>query len=503
MKLVDLLTSLSQALAAEKDTPSARSLDAPVTVSDGRLVSTTGGLHLYAFELPVEAPPETLLFLDVPVTVLPPEGVEATEGFVVDRRGQTVLIQTFEAIGQTLPSATLVPDTTAFLEVISKRLAEMALRPEFFSLGPAERLLPWLDPERPRDEASLRASVSLSALITAWNENPADRRAKLTSTAIEQVRANKRLLLITPDHRTADEVAGSLARALRAAGMPFKSLLSRYEIAVQPDAAGIALPELTFEAHMHQFYARSLADKAALRRKYERFKELTPLLVYKAEKQKDLDEVKLLEWRLLTQVSELQAKIKEIDKTLAEYEALPLLKRLAMQTVGKNVASLREYRTIYEGRIQTLMAEVEIARRRIAELAPEAAIPKELRPEYQELKEEIIRLGGTKKIRELLAAEEGTNRQAFLQNKRLVITSAGRVASDPLFTRVRFDVLLADEAPLIPAPFLLAAAGLVREKIILSGDPRDIPSPRTWASLWPRHLSPNEPQSAVSLTKQG
>jgi hypothetical protein len=151
-----------------------------------------------------------------------------------------------------------------------------------------------------------------------------------------------------------------------------------------------------------------------------------------------------------------------------------------MQTVGKNVLSLAEYRTLYAQQVTTLMGELETAQARIAELSPEAAIPKDLRPEYDELKDEIKRLGGTKQIRELLAAEEGTNRQAFIQNKRVVVTTAMRVASDPLFGRVRFDVLLADEAPLIPTPFLLACAGLARERIVLSGDERAIAASPAW-----------------------
>ena len=113
---------------------------------------------------------------------------------------------------------------------------------------------------------------------------------------------------------------------------------------------------------------------------------------------------------------------------------------------------------------------------------PEAAVPKEMRPEFDELKEEIVRLGGTKKIRELLAAEEDTNRQAFIQNRRLVVTTASRVLSDPLFSRVRFDVLIADEAPWIAAAPLLGAAGLVRERIVISGNRRDIVAAGLWTS---------------------
>ncbi|HET8579453.1 MAG TPA: hypothetical protein VFL31_00495 [Nitrospiraceae bacterium] len=478
MKLIDLIEHCARRLRVERDGASARGLDTPITASVGRLVSTAGTLHLYRFDVPADAPLEE----DLPVTIIPPGDVEPTEGFVVGRLEQAVLIQTFDAFGQTVNSPTIVPDTTAFLDTASKRLTEMAHKSEAYTLGPAERLLPWLDPELSPHGQAAQVSASTSVLTTVWNEDPLVRRARLASLAIELVRSNKRILLVSPDHRRADEALGTVARALRGAGLSFKSLVSRYEMPVQREAAGLPLSELGFEGQMHQFYSRSRADKATLRRKYDRFRELTPLLAYKTQKQQELDEVKHLEWRLLTQLSELQGKIKEVSTTLAEYEGLPIWKRLAMQTLGKNTVSLVEYRAIYEKTVQGLLQELEVAKRRIQALSQEAAIPKELRPEYNELKEEINRLGGSKRIRELLAAEEGTNRQAFIQNKRMVITTAARVVSDPLFGKVQFDVLMADEAPLIPAPFLLAASGLVRERIVLSGDTRDIFVVRVWES---------------------
>jgi hypothetical protein len=203
-------------------------------------------------------------------------------------------------------------------------------------------------------------------------------------------------------------------------------------------------------------------------------------LAYKGQKQKDLDEVRLLEWRLLTQLSDLQSRAAGVTSTLTEYENLPLLRRLSMQAVGKNVESLHQYRALYEKQIAELRTELEIAKARIEELIPEAAVPRDMRPEFDELKEDIAKLGGTKKIRELLAAEEDTNRQAFIQNRRVVVATPTRIASDPLFSRVRFDVLIVDDATRISASALLAAAGLVRERIILSGDPREIPSAGRW-----------------------
>lgn len=487
MKLTDLLEHFARALDEERGQATERGLDAPITAADGRRLSSAGTLHVYRFRLQEE----TALVEDLPVSLLLPDESEPVEGVVVGVQPPGgVLIQTFDPLGETVASLTIIPDAAGFLERAAARLRESAVKLATSST-PADRLIPWLAPTMRPDDPQARAMTS-AVLTPLWHENPEERRRRLTTLVMALVRQNKRLLLVSRDHQSADAVLGTLARAMHAAGLPSKSLLSRYEMPAGTHAAGIALEPLGFEAQMHQFYARSHANKASLRRKYERFRELSPILAYKGEKQRDLNEVKLLEWRLLTQLSDVQAKIKEVDATLAEYDSLPIWKRLAMQTAGKNVQSLQEYRALYQGQAQDLLKEIEHAKARIEELAPEAAIPKEMRPEYEELKEEIVRLGGTKRIRELLAAEEGTNRQAFLQNKKVVVTTAGPVMADPVFGQVRFDMLVADEAPFIPAPFLLAAAMLVRERIILSGDTRDL-AHDTGADalpLWPQHVLP-------------
>lgn len=448
--------------------------DQPIAPVIGRLIHTVGTLYVYELKLPAGRS----LDLDSPLSIVSQDDLEPTEGMVLSCRDGIAVVETFDAIGQIIEGATIVPDRGGFLATSAARLTEMLSQPDSYRLGPADRLAPLLEARGGFEE-----SVSTSSILTTmWSEDQSMRRQKIASLSIELIRANKRILLVCPDHQAADEVAGGIARAMKAGGLNYKTWISRYEMTLSQQASGLAIQELGFEAQMHQFYAKSRADKAALRRKYERFRELTPILAYKGHKQKDLDEVRLLEWRLLTQLSDLQAKSKEANATLAEYESLPLLRRLTMQAVGKNVESLHQYIALYETQIAGLMKELEIAKARIEELVPEATVPKDMRPEFEDLKEEIVRLGGTKKIRELLAAEEDTNRQAFIQNRRLVITTAERVLADPLFRRVRFDVLIADNAPWIWAPALLGAAGLILERVVLTGNQRDIETAGLWKS---------------------
>ena len=469
----ELIEHWATRLAAEQAQLGTSQGDRPLAPVSGRLLETVGTLYLYEFRLP----PDGVLAIDIPVSIVPEEEIEPAEGLVLSCKDGVALVQTFDAVGTTVTNATIVPDRGGFLLRAAERFAHMLAQPDSYRLGPADRLAPVFGTSSSFDQVG---GSSTSVLTTLWTEDPSVRQQKVAATAIELIRANKRILLVCPDHHAADEISGAIARAMKAGGLVYKTWVSRYEMTVAHQAFGLPIHELGFEAQMHQFYAKSRADKAALRRKYERFRELTPILAYKGHKQKDLDEVRLLEWRLLTQLSDLQAKQKEAQTTLAEYENLPLLRRLTMQAVGKNVDSLHQYLALYETQIAALMKELDIAKARIDELVPEAAVPKDMRPEFEDLKEEIVRLGGTKKIRELLAAEEDTNRQAFIQNRRLVITTADRVLADPLFSRVRFDVLIADNAPWISVPGLLGAAGLVRERIVLTGDQRDIATVGRW-----------------------
>jgi hypothetical protein len=56
------------------------------------------------------------------------------------------------------------------------------------------------------------------------------------------------------------------------------------------------------------------------------------------------------------------------------------------------------------------------------------------------------------------------------------------VVSDAIFRPIRYDVLLVDEGPRIPLPLLFACACLVRERIVLAGDPQEMlpPTPTSY-----------------------
>ena len=469
----DLIEACSVSLEAERVRLTESGQEAPILASQGRLIRTVGGLHLYEFILPSNV----VLSGDLPLSIVPPDEAETTEGIVLHQADNRILVQLVDNLGSDLPPVTLVPDQVGLLGTSATRLREMLAKPDLFHFGPTERLASLLQKQGVDAQTGPAAS---SVFMTLWTGDRAERLQKLATLATELIRTNKRILFLSPSHHECDEGVGQVARTIKAGGLNYKMWVTRYELAMAMQAGGIDLHELGFEAQMHQFLAKSQADKASLKSKYDRFRALVPLLAQKEAKQKDLDEVRSLEWRLVTQLRELQVRMADAESTLKQFETLSLFQRLSMQALGKNAESLKQYCELYESQIDQLDQEIDVVKARIQALVPEAAVPRGKRAEFEELKEFITKLGGAKKVRELMAAEEHPNRQAFLQNRRLVAATPTRVASDPLFNQVRFDVLIVDEAPRIAAPSLLAAAGLIRERIIISGDPQDITSAGQW-----------------------
>src|ERR1051325_3482161 len=102
----DLLETWAIRLEAEQKRVSTSTMDQPITQVAGRLVHTFGALHLYELTLPCDSPIEH----DTPFSIIVPDNMEPTEGIVLAKQGNVVLVQTIDAIGQTCVDATVIPD---------------------------------------------------------------------------------------------------------------------------------------------------------------------------------------------------------------------------------------------------------------------------------------------------------------------------------------------------------------------------------------------------------
>jgi hypothetical protein len=127
----DLLETWALRLESEQKRVSGTELDQPIHHVTYALKHSIGTLHLYELTLP----PGSSLEHDTPLSIIPPDDMEPTEGFVLGGQGNVVLVQTFDAIGQSCADAIVIPDRTGLLATSAKRLRDMLARPDAYRLG--------------------------------------------------------------------------------------------------------------------------------------------------------------------------------------------------------------------------------------------------------------------------------------------------------------------------------------------------------------------------------
>ena len=136
MKLLDLLRRFSTQLANDQE--SAAALDELIESGTAQKFGTTGALHLYS----IEVPEGTTLLEDAPVTIVPPGDMDPTGGYILRHQDHAALVQTQDSLGQSTVDNTLVSDTATLFKLASKRLADIAAKPESYALGPVRTACP-------------------------------------------------------------------------------------------------------------------------------------------------------------------------------------------------------------------------------------------------------------------------------------------------------------------------------------------------------------------------
>src|SRR5207245_3239834 len=96
---------------------------------------------------------------------------------------------------------------------------------------------------------------------------------------------------------------------------------------------------------------------------------------------------------------------------------------------------------------------------------------------------------------EVAAQEHDTKRPPIRQSNRVLPLTPVRVIGDSIFHSTRYDALVVDEGPRIPLPLLVVCACLARERIVLAGDPHELPPP----SPTPYGISIGWPTSLTSV----
>lgn len=86
----------------------------------------------------------------------------------------------------------------------------------------------------------------------------------------------------------------------------------------------------------------------------------------------------------------------------------------------------------------------------------------------------IDELGGIEKVQEAVDQYTAVHEGDLLQSKQFIGTTVTTALSDRRLRGIQFDMIMVDDAEIIPIPVLVALAGMAKEKIVISGDPYQV-----------------------------
>lgn len=162
----------------------------------------------------------------------------------------------------------------------------------------------------------------------------------------------------------------------------------------------------------------------------------------------------------LTRFGEAALNDKKLEEILFEHQIIKRAEARKSDAINLS-ATLNNYKQLQET-IDDLMRNGE-------------EVPPNLDLECQLLGDKVARMGGPAEMQDKIEQLLTINERAELKRKQLVATTMAKVCTSELFYYLSYDAVVVDEASMAGLPFLMLMAAKSSKKLIIAGDPMQLP----------------------------
>lgn len=162
----------------------------------------------------------------------------------------------------------------------------------------------------------------------------------------------------------------------------------------------------------------------------------------------------------LTRFGEAALNDKKLEEILFEHQIIKRAEARKSDAINLS-ATLSNYKQLQEA-IDDLMRNGE-------------EVPPNLDLECQLLGDKVARMGGPAEMQDKIEQLLTINERAELKRKQLVATTMAKVCTSELFYYLSYDAVVVDEASMAGLPFLMLMAAKSSKKLIIAGDPMQLP----------------------------
>ena len=468
-----LFFTFTKALQAERDRLSKARQE--LTLFGGEYLGSFAHHFYYRFEIPEDVYLHSIGHVQCMFSQLQPVTVE---GRIINVENQFLTVALPMDFGPMLPEIKCKWNhDEQFKPIIETLTSQSAPHPVATSLFEPTDVSntflagfdPVFSPTTPQDQKEAVRKVLLNRVSFLWGPILSGKTHVLALIAANYVHAGKNVLFAA---NTNDRVDQTLLRAIELSqdlNLDFTGVATRVGLPLNFNSEQIAPLSLEHEVDAQKSEKKKVfQERVALLQAYWKTKihqflhedfysKLTEMRDRATENKKQLEKL-----------TEDLAGLRETINRVQNASMLEKLKKgfskeeisVAQKQIGEKQALQKRLQSIQQALTTELMRTES-----------QAPIDSDELREYQAAVKRIGELGGVKKVSDAVEEFAHVDELALLQSKRFVATTVGTALSDQRLRRLKFDLVIVDDAETVQLPTLASLAFLATERMIVAGDP--------------------------------
>ncbi|MBN1969434.1 MAG: AAA family ATPase [Candidatus Delongbacteria bacterium] len=454
-----------------------------ITLFEGKLISQKDNDYIYKFEIPEGTRIGQIEECEIII------GNEKVDGDVLSIDNQFITLQISINLGGFITELTIEWSSDLILRKLIERLSRIKDKPLNYNLELSDLLFHPVKtkitrkannyPIKTDNKRNVIQYESIRGALTnkisfIWGPPGTGKTSTLGFIAYNLIKENKKVIFATNTNRAVDVAILQLIDAYKfLKDEKFIDEISRYGhpfILNNPD-----LESVYFENQIEEI-RKKLKEK--IKYEIELYREYREIKVKLAQYKEYFDELKSLAEQLISEKQVLDvvlSNLKVLKDKLDNYDNVGLLENLARIFMGDSLDTIqKKYNTLKLDGIKQKEKLDEIKSRHQS-LLDESPVAKTEIDRFDKLSLEIDKYGGEKKLGEFIDSHLSVDEISIIKQKSFIAATLAKIVTNDIFFHLDCDTLIIDEGSMVSLPYLVVLSSLVKDRVIIVGDPQQLP----------------------------
>lgn len=467
----DLAAALHDELEALKKIPR------EATLFSGEFVGSFAGRFYYRFEIP-----EHLLLHGAGEATFSVGNVQpiSMQGTIVALENQFLTAALPMDFGPVIPELRcswnfelrLKPAVESLKSAVPSPVAATLLNPAEGNNLHGIAFEPHFLPTTPPDQQNALKKIFQNRVTFVWGPILSGKTHLLAHIASNYVKAGKKILFVATVNERVDDVLERSIDIGQQLGV---------DMTLQTCSLGLpsvenfdALGRISFEQQIESMRVekrKSFQERVSLLEKYWKVKIRQ---VLHSDHTARLHEMRARLSEKKKQIDQMTSELTPFKETINRIQNSSMMDKLKKGFGKEDLAAAQKKLEEKQSTIKRLQSTLTSLTQESLKLEAYNPIGGDDLKEFRLSVKAIEELGGVEKVQEAVDQYTTVNESALLESKQFIGTTVTTALSDPRLKSIQFDMIMVDDAEVIPIPVLVALARMAKEKMVISGDPYQV-----------------------------